>query len=552
MGRAALLLLALLGFVVMVAGAAVAGAVGSDDTVFNRPTALGDDGRPVLTAPDLLAYEGVTITLRASAPEGIFIGTAHPVDVADFVGDSSRIRLTSVSRTGVESEDVGATDEDPVEPASADFWTSSMSGPGAEELTLDRDASAAQWVIAPMSGVGPTTVSFGVTVDGLFTKALIAAGAGALVLVVCVELLLLLRRRRRRRHQPRKPRMPLQPTGVSAADRIAAFIPDAPPPGSNRSAGKRRAFRVALALVLSVSLAGCTLEDLLPAKRQSADLATTKVALTKDELPALLESYGDRLATAIKAARPPRYRSGKWRLADRGPALESELFGTRVGQLTKLGRRSVPTFTGVEVFSGRFDAYPMWSLVRSRVAKDTRLDLFTKASVQAPWLREAGSTVAGDLPSPGRPTRLPSGKEAAAATAAWRDYLRSGQRDDRLGLDAGSRAWRDNIADLGDRAMFRGYTVSVESADLSRVVEVDDGQLAIVALRVTTHLDGRPDLRVRWSAPYDRYRVAKDGLLSFADVAVGVIHLPSKGSPTLLGSTFSEVQVGQRTAPGVP
>ena len=73
-----------------------------------------------------------------------------------------------------------------------------------------------------------------------------------------------------------------------------------------------------------------------------------------------------------------------------------------------------------------------------------------------------------------------------------------------------------------------------------------------MALRVTTRLDGRPDLRVRWAAPYDKYRVAKDGLLSFADVAVGVIHLPAKGSPTLLGSTFSEVQVGQRTAPGVP
>ena len=64
-----------------------------------------------------------------------------------------------------------------------------------------------------------------------------------------------------------------------------------------------------------------------------------------------------------------------------------------------------------------------------------------------------------------------------------------------------------------------------------------------MALRVTTRLDGRPDLMVRWAPPYGKYRPSAGGVLSFADVAVGVIHLPSKGEPTLLGSTFSEVAV---------
>lgn len=531
MGRAVLATVALLALLVMVTGAAVAGFVGSDDTVFNRPAQLGEDGRPVLTAPDLLAYEGVTVTLRASAADGVFIGTAHPVDVADFVGDSTRIRLTRVTRTGVVAEDVGAAD--PVQPASANFWTASMSGTGVEELTLDRDASANQWVIAPLTGVGPTTVSFGITVDGVFVAALGACGAAALVLLLCVELLLRSRRKRR---------PPTTPEHLTAAERIAAFVPEeAPRPA--RGGGRRRAQRIALAVVLGVSLAGCTVEDLLPAKRQSSELATTKVALTTDELPALLTSYDKRLRTAIEAARPPRYRSSQWRLADRGPALESDLFGTRVGQLTSLGGRAVPTHDGLEVFSGRFDAYPMWSLVGTQVGRATRVDLFTKASVQAPWLRQAGSTVARDLPSPGRPAGLPGSDRADVATAAWRDYLRSGTADDRLTLDAGSKAWRDNIADLGSRAMFRGYRVSVEPAGLSRVVRVADGELAIVALRVTTRLDGRPDLMVRWAPPYGRYRPARDGVLSFAELAVGIVQLPSKGSPTLLGSTFSEVAV---------
>ena len=520
MGRLSLAIAALLAFLVMASGAVVAAFVGSDDTFFNRPAELGEHGRPVLTAPDLLAYEGVTVTLRASAPEGVFIGTAHPVDVADFVGDSSRIWLTSVTRTGVVAEEVGSGE--PVQPASADFWTHSMSGSGVEELTLDRDSSAAQWVIAPLSGAGPTTVSFGITVRGLFTWALIAFGVGALLLLACAELLLRSRRR---------------PAGAPATTTVP------PPPAAT---GKHRAQRTALATVLVLSLAGCTYEDLLPTQRQSAELATTKVALSRTELPGLLESYDARLRTAIKAARPPRYRTDKWRLADRGPALESDLFGTRVGKLTRLGRRSVPTHLGVEVFSARFDSYPMWSLVASEVGPESRVDLFTKASVQAPWLRQAGTTLSRNLPEPGRPALPPKGDEAAAATAAWRDYLRTGARDEGLTLDRDSRAWRDNIADLGSRAMFRGFKVSVEAVGTSgpsRVVEVDDGALAMVVLRVTTRLHGRPDLRVRWAPPYGKYRPSAGGVLSFADIAVGVVHLPSQGPPTLLGSTFSEVAV---------
>ena len=390
MGRLGLATVGLLALLVMASGASVAAFVGSDDTFFTRPAGLGDDGRPILTAPDLLAYEGVTVTLRASAPEGVFIGTAHPVDVADFVGDSSLIRLTGVTRTGVVAEDVGS--EEPVEPSSADFWTHSMSGTGVEELTLDRGSSADQWVIAPLSGVGPTTVSFGITVHRIFTWALVAFGVGALVLLAL-----------------RRGAAPVAPAGAERARRGAprALRPRPRARSRHRKPGKHRAQRTALAVTLVLSLAGCTYEDLLPTQRQSAELATTKVALSRAELPALLESYDARLRTAIEAARPPRYAPDKWRLADRGPALESDLFGTRVGKLTRLGRRSVPTHVGVEVFSGRFDSYPMWSLVASRVERETRVDLFTRASVQAPWLRQAGTTLSRDLPDPGRPARLP-------------------------------------------------------------------------------------------------------------------------------------------------
>jgi hypothetical protein len=529
-GRLALGVLALLGLLVMAAGAAVAGVVGSDDTVFNRPTDLGEDGRPVLTAPDLLAYDGITVTLRASAPDGVFIGTAHPVDVADFVGDSSRIRLTRVTRSGVVAEDAGSTE--PVRPASADFWTSSMTGDGVEELTLDRDSAATQWMIAPVTGQGPTTVSFGVTVPGLFRAALVAFGLGALVLLACVEVLL------RWRRTPPSPPHPILET-FAVIDRPAGN-----PAG--RPAGRHRAQRTALAMAVVLSATGCTWEDLVPAKRQSEELAATKVALTRAELPALLASYDSRARKATEAAQPPRYTAELWRLADRGPALESDLFGTHVARLTGVGGPSPITHAPVGVYAPRFTSYPMWSLVASATGDDKGIDLFTKASVQAPWLRQAGTTLSRGLPEAGRAARPASSGQAGAATAIWRTYLRSGTTDDALVLDPDSQEWRDTVADLGSRAMFRGYTVSAEPAGksgLSRVVQVDDGALAIVALRVTTRLKGRPDLQVRWAPPYGKYRPSGDGVLSFAHLAVGVIHLPSKGPARLLGATFSEVAV---------
>ncbi len=520
MGRPALAIIALLALVVMATAAGLAGFVGSDDTVFNRPAQLGDDGRPVLTAPDLLAYDGVIVTLRASAPNGVFIGTAHPVDVADFVDDSSRVRLTSVTRTGVVAEDVGTTT--PVNATSADFWITSMRGEGVEELTLDRDSAAAQWVIAPLGGDGPTTVSIGVTIPGVFRAAVIGFSLGAMVLLASVEMLL------RSRRKPRRP------------SRAAAPV---------HRGGKRRAQRTALAAMLALSFGGCTWEDGLLKERQSSELAQTKVALTRAEVPALLKSYDARLSTAIRAARGPRYGTKAWRLADRGVALESDLFGTRVGRLTRLGNRSVPSHDPTVVFSPRFASYPMWSMVGSKVGREERVDLFSRASVQSDWLRQAGTQVSSKLPAPGRPGRPGRPRDAATATAAWRDYLRAGVLDDRLRLDQASRQWRTNIADLGSRAMFDGYRVSVGVAvkhGLPRVVEVEDGVLAIVALRMTTRLDGRPDLMVRWNPPYGLYRPSAGGVLSFADVAVGVIHLPTTGAATVLGSTFSEVAVERR------
>lgn len=534
------MVLALLGLVCLVAGAGAAAYVGSDDTVFNRPSALGADGRPVLTAPDLLAWDGVTVTLRAEAPDGVFIATAHPVDVADFVGGSSRVRLEGVTLDGVVAEDAGRGA--PQHPEDADFWTREMTGTGPQELALDRSTSAAQWVIAPLGGTGPTTVSFGVTVEGAYVAALGVAGAGLLLLVLAVELL----RPRRSRSSPGPPATPTDPPTDPATGSAADPAPVRR--GGARKAGRpRRRTRTTAATLVAVLLAsGCQLPQ--PSTRETATLARTKVSLTDDDLPALYASYDVRRARAARRAGPPAYRDGPWRTADRGLALAVDRYETAARRTLQLGPGGAAPHTGLRVYAARFDAYPMWALVAARPrGGESEVHVLVRDAVTSPWLMEARTAVTGDLPGPGRPTTLPGGGVRGAATGArdaWGTFLERGAEDG-LQVDEASRAWRRAMADLGSRAIFRDWGVAATAEEAPvRVVAVADGHLAVVALRVVTQLRGRPDLAVRWNPPYGRLRAGEGGVLVVDELAVGLVHLPDEGRPTLLGTTFSEIPAG--------
>lgn len=531
MRRLVRIVVALLGLALLVAGAGTAAYVGSDDTVFTRPDDLGADGRPVLTAPDLLAWDDLTVTLRAQAPEGVFIGTAHPVDVADFVGDSPRVRLEGVTRDGVLAEEVGTGR--PRHPEDVGFWTRSMSGPGPQELALDRSASAVQWVIAPLGGVGPTTVSFGITVEGVYAAALGTAGGGLLLLVLAVELL-----------RPRGSRRPSRRTLRARRTRRAARqggARKAPRPG-------RRTRTAALSLAVVLVAAGCQVPR--PSTEAAATMARTKVSLTEAELPALYASYDRRRAKAVAASGPPAYRVGPWRRADRGLALAVDRYETATRRVMALGPGTAGEHTGGRVYAARFDAYPMWAMVAARTpGGDPEVHVLVRDSVTAPWLLEARTDVTGDLPEPGRPTTLPTGaaREAArGARDAWAAFLTRGDEQG-LQVDAASRAWRTAMSDLGSRTIFRDWEVDATAVDAPvRVVEVADGRLAVVALRVVTRLRGRPDLAVRWNPPYTRLRAGRDGVLVVDELAVGLVHLPDRGRPALLGTTFSEVPAGVR------
>jgi hypothetical protein len=303
---------------------------------------------------------------------------------------------------------------------------------------------------------------------------------------------------------------------------------------------------------------GCQLPR--PSAQEAATLARTKVSLTAADLPALYASYDARRARAVRAAGPPAYRDDRWRLADRGLALEVDRFETAARRVLRLGRGPVAPHTGLRVYAARFGAYPMWAMVAARTTgADPELHVLVRDSVTSPWVLEARTDVDGELPSPGRPTTVPGARVRAAAVAArdaWRAFLvdgtggtgGAGGTGAGLRVDDASRGWRGAMADLGARAIFHGWEVAAtaERAPV-RVVAVADGHLAVVALRVVTRLRGRPDLAVRWNPPYTRLRAGAGGVLVVEELAVGLVHLPADGPPVLLGTTFSEVPAG---APG--
>ena len=168
-------------------------------------------------------------------------------------------------------------------------------------------------------------------------------------------------------------------------------------------------------------------------------------------------------------------------------------------------------------------------------------------SVTSPWRMEARTEVTDELPRPGRPTTLPGDGVREAATgarAAWAAFLERGTEDG-LRVDEASRAWRRAMADLGSRAIFRGWEVGARAEDARRCGRGRRGRPPRPGGAAGRHAaagssgpGGAVEPAVR---PAPR---RGGGVLVVDELAVGLVHLPDEGPPTLLGTTFSEIPAG--------
>ena len=330
-----------------------------------------------------------------------------------------------------------------------------MSGTGIEELTLDRDSSAAQWVIAPLVRASARRpCPSGSPCHGVFTWALIAFGVGALLLLACVELLLRLRR------GPRAP---------SPAERIAAYVPGDVRRGATAAKGKHQAQRTALAVVLVLSLAGCDYEDLLPAKQPvgragddegRTDPGRAARAPRVVRRPAAHRHRGGATsALPHRQVAPRRSRAGPGERSLRHPRRQADQARSPLGADARRRRGLLRSLRLLpDVVARRLDGGP----------RDPRRPVHQGLGAGALAATGRQHDSRATCPSPADPAACPHATRRRRRPPRGATTSGRASRDDRLTLDPASKAWRDNIADLGSRAMFRGYTVAVEAGERSR------------------------------------------------------------------------------------
>jgi len=533
MGRVLRVLLTLAGVLLLAVGGGAAAYIGSDDTVFNQAADVGADGRPVVTVPDLFSYDDLKLTVRASAPKGVFLGTANGVDIADYTKDAPYFELVGLKRSGVSGSDhAGKAKKLPVPPTKADFWTDQVSGTGTQTLSLTVDGLAPpRFVIVPVGGEGPTTVSFGATIDGLFVAALAVATAGVFLLLLALAWMLF--SRHRRNAWRRQPVMPAQ------------NIPKAP-------TYRRLAVPVVLSGLLVTS--GC---GTLPAKVDY--VPPTKVALASPDVPALWKSIDQRNKAAAKAAGPAKYDATKFSKVLSGPLLDAQLRNTLYDELTraKKGPRA-PHHDPLAVYSGQFDSYPMWALVtmsiplpKSQSASGlVGLAVVTRESSTSPWLWHSEVHVHNiQLPEAVKPTPVPAAitTKANGLAASLKRYWRTGHKPDDLALDdviplprksAKSFEKKSYVATARLKPAYFGH-----GDGKPRVMPVDGGYIVVVDFTITTIVRGKKGSRLYWRKPFDQLNqtVGSSKLTSRIVVSTALM-IPATGPfTTVLGTSIDDV-----------
>ena len=403
-------LLIAVGLLLTAAGGAAAVVDGSDD-VLETPTSRVDvgDAAAVTTSAGLFAFRGATMHLSASSPDGaVFVGRAHPVDVASWLGSAPRWVITRVDQDGVGGEGVPGGEEPaaPAAPADLDLWADTDTGPGESTVAVTLDGSPTQVVVVPPKGSSALDLRMGIAVPaGAFALALGLLAGG--LLLIAVGVLLLVRRRRRGRAAAEAPAPgAAAPRGAfrPAAGRRSGLLPSSAP----------RLRAAAAVLVLPVLLAGCSW---VPEATPAWDPATvTKPAMTTDELPRVLAAYDEANNAAI--ASTSRSRDPKaWISVDDELVLEADQFSTYRGKVAKEKPSTVALeHTPAGLYATEQHTYPLVALAASDVrrtdeaasaeekATSTALGVWVRESVSAPWKQAATTT-------------LPKGVEPPAAHA---------------------------------------------------------------------------------------------------------------------------------------
>lgn len=186
-------LLILLGLLAVVAGGAVAAAVGTDDTLELGPHRLTSSGSALVSAPGVIPYSGPSLTVTATLPGSsarVFIGVGHDVDVRDYLAGTAYTRIDSLSVPWhVETSDVAGRQTQSPSPREVTWWLTTAMNAGSTTASFplpDAPIDVVVMDLSPDRRAGDLSVdlSVGVVVQGSFAGALAVLLGGVGLVVV--------------------------------------------------------------------------------------------------------------------------------------------------------------------------------------------------------------------------------------------------------------------------------------------------------------------------------------------------------------------------------
>lgn len=477
-----------------------------------------DGGSPLLvTSPALLRYDGTTLRVTATPDRGpVFLGAAHPVDVASYLGPARHFRVDQVRPSGEVSggSSGDAVTKVPSGAQSLDIWTAKASGEGEQSIDLPLAGNPVQVLAQTMPG-STVTLGLAATVPGLFALALAVGVVGLLGLLG----VLLLHRRRVARERVGE--------GATAESPESSDATHEPKPAAAASQSRtvesvsavvgRRSGLVVVTGAASLVMAGCVA---VPTSLPPAATPHAKAALAGAEADRMLQGY-DQRNNAVIAGLSKKYDTKAWESVDTGPVLAGDRFSSA---LVHAGGKklSTATITHSSTFSyaPSFTAYPLWAVTYGRsttapAAKDDKpgsaVHVWQRDSVTTPWKMWASTRVDGAQPSaptePGRgnasTAEVKTGVETARQVAT---YLERGTKLP-FTPTRNLATFRKNLSTPGDQIsstspscqLWSGTSKPEESI---RVVRTAHGSLTVAALACINTVYAKKGYDISWDKEY--------------------------------------------------
>ena len=533
MRKLLLVLAAVLGGLLLLTGTAVAVVFGPDDTADAAASPLPARVRAATTIPDLLGYRDATLRVTAESSDGpVFVGAGNPIDVDSYLGDTRRLRITTITPLdGAAGTVQGTTAPPSVAATSLDLWDPSVDGPGAQSLTLELDGTPTSVAVVAPGERGTVTLTFGIVVAHAFVAGVAAAVLG----LVLLSLPILARRKRRRRE--RAAAQPDRTVTEPTAGLAAAGAPTTQGAGT-RLRIARRPVRWAVPVACVVALTGCA-----PIPQRVTTAEITRPGLAPDELTAALASYDERNNAAIDLSSRTHDASG-WAAADRGIILRSDLHQTRYrkekGEPKVAGTPLTTTPEPSSLVSPSFTQYPMWFAVAGTMTRPDE----KSSDEKKPDEKKSDEKKSADDDAAGEPTRALLVYERDSVLDPWRMSASVPIGDETVPALAPGAASQPTAAQVA-RAQavseqVAAYLTSGDEGELTvpeelahvREQMVDEGTVSRL-LRVTVDPVGSGDDAAAPGDGAPKVAAADGGALMTATYSVDCIMAPNRSNSTL-------------------